>query len=143
MTRKRRRKIRKSHEIVLGVALLSLVATMTGCDDSAHRRRCVDKTGKVVTEEKCVEDEARRHYGGVGPGIFFWYYGGGGYGPGSVVSGGSYTAPRGYGSSGGGRFSTSPGAGASGGSGSSVGGSVSRGGFGGSSGAHGGGGIGG
>ena len=49
MTRKRRRKIRKSHEIVLGVAMLSLVATMTGCDDSAQSRRCVDSTGKVVT----------------------------------------------------------------------------------------------
>jgi hypothetical protein len=33
VTRKRRRKMRKSHEIVLGVDLLSLVATMAGCDD--------------------------------------------------------------------------------------------------------------
>jgi len=139
---KKRRKIRKSQEIVLGVAMLSLVATVTGCDDPSQRRRCVDSTGKVVAEDQCREAETRYYYGG-GPPMFFWYFGGwGGYGPGSFVSGGTYVSPRGY--SGGGRFSGSPGVGSSGGnvsSGSgSVGGSVSRGGFGGSASAHGGGG---
>ena len=119
MPRKRGRKIRKSHEIVLGVAMLSLVATMTGCDDSAQQRRCVDNTGRVVSEEYCRDDEARRYYGGGGPPVFFWYFGGGGgYIPGSMAGGGSYTPPRGYSSApygwGGGRFSTSPGAGRSG-----------------------------
>ena len=141
MAGKKRRKIRKSQEIVLGVAMLSLVATVTSCDDSAQRRRCVDSTGKVVSEEQCRDAETRRYYGG-GPPLFFWYFGGlGGYTPGSVASGGTYVSPRGY--SGGGRFSASPGPGSSGGNVSggpgSFGGSVSRGGFGGSAGAHGGG----
>ena len=86
MAGKRRRKIRKSHEIVLGVAMLSLVATVTGCDDSAQQRRCVDSTGKVVTEEYCRDEETRRYYGGGGPPVFFWYFGGGGgYVPGSMA----------------------------------------------------------
>ncbi len=145
MAGKKRRKIRKSQEIVLGVAMLSLVATVTGCDDPAQRRRCVDSTGKVVAEEQCRDAESRHYYGG-GPPLFFWYFGGlGGYGPGSYASGGTYVPPRGYTS--GGRFSASPGSGSSGGGVSggwgSSGGSVGRGGFGGSAGAHGGGGIGG
>ena len=84
MAGKKRRKLRKSQEIVLGVAMLSLVATVTGCDDSAQRRRCVDSTGKVVSEEQCRNEETRRYYGG-GPPLFFWYFGGmGGYSPGSI-----------------------------------------------------------
>ena len=144
MPRKRGRKIRKSHEIVLGVAMLSLVATVTGCDDSAQPRRCVDGNGNVVSEDQCRDDAARRYYYG-GPPVFFWYFGGGGgYAPGSFARGGYSTVPYGYG---GGRFSASPGGGASGasplGGSGALGGTVGRGGFGGSSGAHGGGGIGG
>jgi hypothetical protein len=142
---KRKTKIRKSHEIVLGVAMFSVVASVTGCDDSTQPRRCVDGNGKVVSEEQCQNDETRRYYGG-GPPVFFWYYGGGGgYATGSFANGGSFTPPRGYSTaphgSGGGRFSTSP-RGAPSGSGA-LGGSVGRGGFGGSAAAHGGGGIGG
>jgi len=126
VTLKRRRKIRKSREIVLGVAMLSLVATVTaGCED----RRCVDSTGRVVSEEQCHNEEARPYYGG-GSHMFFWYYGGtGGYAPGSIAGGGTFSTPRS--SSWGGRFSESA---------RSFGGSVSRGGFGGGAFAHGGGG---
>jgi len=136
--RKRGRKIRKSHEIVLGVAMLSLVAALAGCDDSAQPRRCVDSNGQVVSEDQCRNEETRRYYYG-GPPIFFWYYGGGGgYAPGNLARGGYSTAPYGYG---GGRFSGSAGEGHSGAG--TFGGSVSRGGFGASAAAHGGGGIGG
>ncbi len=139
MPRKRGRKIRKSHEIVLGVAMLSLVATLTGCDDSAQPRRCVDGNGNVVSEDQCRDDAARRYYYG-GPPVFFWYFGGGGgYAPGKFCQGRLfYSALR---LRRGPVFGFSRG-GASGGSGA-FGGTVGRGGFGGSSGAHGGGGIGG
>ena len=103
MTGKRRKKLTSSrYEIVLGVAMLSLVANMTGCDESSQRRQCVDRTGRIVAEEQCRDEETRHYYGG-GVDTFFWYYGGSGAGtPGSVASGGSYNAPRGY--YGGGRF---------------------------------------
>ena len=57
--------------------MLSLVAMVTtGCEE----RRCVDSTGRVVSEQQCRDEENRQYYGGGGSHMFFWYYGGtGGY----------------------------------------------------------------
>ncbi len=119
--------IRRTKEIALGVAMTAMI--MAGCDsdDLDEKRRCVDKTGRVVAETNCMDDEAKKRYHGSGGGSFFYYYGGSGYSVGETVRDGSVTPRRVSARSG--SVSTSS---------ASSRGSASRGGFGASASAHGG-----
>ena len=82
------------------VTLLASVAAACGCTDtSAH---CVDSSNRVVADSLCASaartDSAARAPGHVGTAIIMspyrYYYGGSFGGMGSVISGGSYSAPE-------------------------------------------------
>ena len=80
------------------VAFLSSVASafMNGCGDDGdwvEAKRCVNNSNVVVEDSWC-EDPARSS-GRTGAGYHSYYYGGRGYYPGDVVSGGGHVAQSG------------------------------------------------
>lgn len=112
---------RRSTTITLTLLSSTAAAVLSACGRS--RRDCVDAQNRVVADSLCRDYDARAAtHGGSAWYPYRYYYGGRGYaGVGSILSGGSYAAPRsGYG-----------------GSGAHIGGGTSRGGFGGIGAGHG------
>lgn len=95
---KRKRKQRKTEAIFLGAALSALIVTGCSDDGKGDGRRCIDpKTGKIVENYYCEDDETRRRYAGAtGWTSHVWYWGGTGYSGNDIVSGGNYVPPRNY-----------------------------------------------
>ena len=84
--------------LLVGVFALALLYA-SGCSRIQKTRvpqRCVDEEGRAVDDRYCEEDARREGYGR--PGFVYryhWYWGGGSsyVPPGSVIRGGTYTAP--------------------------------------------------
>ncbi|MBV9880415.1 MAG: hypothetical protein JO180_07960 [Gemmatirosa sp.] len=116
-----RRSNRRSTSVTL-TFLSSVAASVLAACGGSRARHCVDDQTRVVPDSLCA---TRPRSGGgavVGWYPYRYYYGGAGYrGLGSVLRGGSYSAPR----SGGGAVG-----------GAHVGGGTARGGFGGIGGGH-------
>jgi hypothetical protein len=68
----------------VGLAVLALATSLTGCKD--QHKRCVDeKTHKVVASKNCDTNSS----GSTPPGGFIWYFGGRGTRVGETARGGS------------------------------------------------------
>ncbi|HLK54618.1 MAG TPA: hypothetical protein VKU42_14250 [Candidatus Angelobacter sp.] len=77
--------MKKSSHIHLGL-LATLALSLTSCERK-EMQRCIDDHQSVVDDSRCISNQAGYH----------WYYGGGGgYAPGTYVSGGSYSPHSGY-----------------------------------------------
>ncbi len=94
---------RSAHVVapILAAAALAVTAGTTGCRQP-EMQRCVDETNKVVDDSLCRQAGQQQRPDGHGgfiflPSPFRYYYGGyGGYGLGSVVGGGAYSAMPGH-----------------------------------------------
>ena len=74
---------------------VALVALLTGCgaDHRTEVKRCVDDQQRVVPDEQCEWTDGRSPSSSAwgSHGGRFWYYGGRGYAPGDIATGGSRT----------------------------------------------------
>jgi hypothetical protein len=92
---------RSAHVVAPLLAAAALAITTGGCR-KPEMQRCVDETNKVVADNLCQQAVQQRRPDGHGGFIFLpspyrYYYGGfGGYGLGSVVGGGAYSAMQGH-----------------------------------------------
>lgn len=88
--------MKKSAKVTVTFLSSFAAAVMNSCDhdgDWVEAKRCINPDNVVVEDQRC-EDQARPggHFGG-----YHYYYGGRGYYPGDVVSGGGRTPAEGVG----------------------------------------------
>jgi hypothetical protein len=93
--------MRRSAQVAAPLLAAAALAITTGCRQQ-EMQRCVDESNKVVDESLCKQGAMQQRPDGHGgflflPSPFRYYYGGyGGYGLGSIVGGGAYSAMPGH-----------------------------------------------
>jgi hypothetical protein len=93
--------MKRSTQVGAPLLAAAAMAMLAGCK-SPEMQRCVDENNKVVDDSLCHQTGQQQRPDGHGGFIFVpmpyhYYYGGyGGFAPGSVVGGGSYTPAPGH-----------------------------------------------
>jgi len=93
--------MKRSSQVAAPLLAAAAMAMLAGCKQP-EMQRCVDENNKVVNDSFCHQTGQQQRPDGHGGFIFVpmqyhYYYGGyGGYAPGSVVGGGSYTPAPGH-----------------------------------------------
>jgi len=88
--------MKRSTQVAAPLLAAAAMAILAGCKTQPEMQRCVDENNKVVDDSFChqtgLQQRPDGHGGFVFVPMYHYYYGGyGGYVPGSVVGGGSYT----------------------------------------------------
>lgn len=75
--------------------LAAAAAFSLGCNTpNGLVQRCIDpSTNKVVSDDNCGNNNHYYYYGGYRYPFYRWYYGGDGYYPGEIVTGGVFDRP--------------------------------------------------
>ena len=93
--------MKRSTQVAAPLLAAAALAMIAGCRQP-EMQRCVDENNKVVDDSFCHQTGQQQRPDGHGGFVFIpmpyhYYYGGyGGYGPGSVVGGGSYAPAPGH-----------------------------------------------